>query len=380
MRESIRTSDLVCGGYLAAVGIGIVTAGKRIDGWETAAALHLASIAAIALLMLMHRRSPSVRVLAVVRAVYPVGVIAFAWSELDRLVPMLYGSYWATGPIIRADRLIFGGSPTVWLQRFYSPALDEFMNIFYSGYYFFMPIVITVFLLRRRVAELSRVITIAAFAFLACDILYYLLPALGPHMAEEFAGAHTREFGGYLFAGITREMQSGGGARGACFPSSHVVGAVVWTLASRRYEPALGRIIAPIAAGVPLATVYLGYHHAVDSLAGIILGLLLYRVSISILRLRGEFPLDRKPSDGSGGHPGAPDIIDARLPREPQALVCLAVHESVPRRYGGKERRFRSDSQPACRRDPRCDDPLGSSHRTSATCCRFRAGRSEPDL
>lgn len=293
MNSRIRTGDLVCCLYLAAVGGGVVAANGRILGWERFAVSHLAMIGAIVLLVLVHARHPRLLGLAIARALYPIIVIAIAWSELDRLVPMLFGSYWATDPIMRADRLIFGISPTVWARGLYTPILDELMNLFYSGYYFIMPVVVLVFLWRRRIADLGQVVSIAACAFLACDIIYFLLPALGPRMVEEIAGAHARDFGGYLFAGITREVQSGGGIRGACFPSSHVVGAIVWTLASRRYERALGRAFAPIAVGVPAATVYLGYHHAVDSLAGIILGFGLYRISVWIMRTRGEFAADR---------------------------------------------------------------------------------------
>ncbi len=291
MSRAIRSVDLACGMYVALVGTGILAFRDRIDGWERYALLHMGLLVAIASLTLIVARRPGIRGLSVVRAIYPIAVIAIAWGELDRIVPMLFGNYWATDPIVRADRFLFGISPTVWVQQLYSPVLDELMSLFYSGYYFFMPLIVFVFLLRGRVEELGRVISIVCFALLSCDLLYLLLPALGPRMADATAGAHTREYGGYLFAEITRGIQSGGGIRGGCFPSSHVVGAILWPLASARYEPALGRSIAPIAIGVPPATVYLGYHHAVDALAGIILGLVIYRVSVWLSALpQGSAP------------------------------------------------------------------------------------------
>ena len=99
-------------------------------------------------------------------------------------------------------------------------------------------------------------------------------------------------------------MQAGGGIRGACFPSLHVVGAVVWSLASWRYEPRLGRLLTPIAAGVPISTVYLGYHHAVDAIAGIAIGPVLYRTATIMLRQRrGSSRVGHDPEASSDREP-----------------------------------------------------------------------------
>ncbi len=77
---------------------------------------------------------------------------------------------------------------------------------------------------------------------------------------------------------------------GAAFPSSHVAGSVVCALAARRWLPGLGALLLPLALGVSVATVYLGYHHAVDPIAGIVWGAGAWFGALTILRRRDRLP------------------------------------------------------------------------------------------
>jgi membrane-associated phospholipid phosphatase len=44
----------------------------------------------------------------------------------------------------------------------------------------------------------------------------------------------------------------------------------------------------PLVAGIAVCTVYLRYHHAVDPLFGLVLGLVCYPVAVAILKKRQE--------------------------------------------------------------------------------------------
>ena len=62
------------------------------------------------------------------------------------------------------------------------------------------------------------------------------------------------------------------------FPSGHAAVAAVVQWYSFQYVPLLGRWLLPLTASLLLSTVYLGYHYAVDVVAGLLLavaGLLL---------------------------------------------------------------------------------------------------------
>ncbi|HET6611497.1 MAG TPA: phosphatase PAP2 family protein, partial [Kofleriaceae bacterium] len=64
----------------------------------------------------------------------------------------------------------------------------------------------------------------------------------------------------------------GGSIRGGVFPSAHVSASTAWALIAWRAHRKSGAVVAVLAAGIAVATVYLGFHHAVDAVAGIALG------------------------------------------------------------------------------------------------------------
>ena len=74
-------------------------------------------------------------------------------------------------------------------------------------------------------------------------------------------------------------------------PSSHVPGAVVWTLVAWRYKRKRGDVLVPMVPGVVLAAVYLRYHLAVDPIVGLILGFICSGIALPIVRMRGEDPI-----------------------------------------------------------------------------------------
>ena len=82
-------------------------------------------------------------------------------------------------------------------------------------------------------------------------------------------------------------MAEGGGT----FPSSHITMALVVSLLALRYEKKLGYILIVITFGIAVATVYLGYHHAIDPFFGLMLGGIFYPIGIKWIKSRGEDPL-----------------------------------------------------------------------------------------
>lgn len=284
----LQLFDWSCLVYVTLIGLGVLVFRNRVPTWPRDLAVHAAMAAAILGIIRLHRRLPRNRWIAGLRLLYPVGCMAYGWNELDRLVPMVFGSYWATSALMWADRAIFGCPPTEWFRARYTPVMDELMNVCYFGYYLFMPLVCASLLLRGKRRELTFVLSIVTFTYFTTFLLYYLFPALAPRMVPGLADAGQGDYTGYLFASLTRTVQSNGAIHGACFPSSHVAGAFAWTFAANRVDRRLGLVLAPVAAGVALATVYLRYHHAVDSLAGLLVGLACTRIAVGLVGRAGQ--------------------------------------------------------------------------------------------
>ncbi len=225
------------------------------------------------------------------RALYPLVLLALAWKELDAIVPMLYGGeYWGTDLVVRGDLALFGRHPTVAMQRFFTPPLDELMAVFNLSYYLFLSLPL-VLLVRGRTQAAAASMAIIALTYFTNFAFFLLLPVKSPpQILAEYPTLQPSEFTGYVVAPLMRSLQNSESVLGAAFPSSHVSGAFVCSLLARRVAPDLGRVLLPLSVGVALAAVYLGYHHALDPLAGFAWGGLSYVAGVRWLHARGELP------------------------------------------------------------------------------------------
>ena len=287
-RTRYRLVDINCLAYLTLIGCLLIVFHKTIVDWPLYVLIHLGIVVAILEILQLSERYRRNKILSVLRCFYPAAVVSFAWSELDVTVRMLFGTYWATDLIVELDAVVFGVHPTVWVQQFYQPWLDELMNVFYSGYYLFMPLVTITLFMRGKREETIDAFSFVTFAYLSNFLCFYLLPTLGPQMTDSLKGTGENHYTGYLFAEITRRVQASGAVRGGAFPSSHVSGALTWALVARRYRLRMGYVLMPMVAGVAISTVYLGYHHALDPILGLAWGATCYPIAVNLIRTRGE--------------------------------------------------------------------------------------------
>ena len=216
-------------------------------------------------------------------------MLLLAWGELNAIVPMLYGGdYWGTAWIVSADVALFGGHPTVLVQALYRPWLDDLMAIFYTGYYLFLTVPLVLLVQRKYEAALAATAVIALNYF-SNFTLFLLLPVKSPpQVLAQYPTLQPSAYTGYLVAAMTRAIQGNESVLGAAFPSSHVSGSFVCALLASRFVRPFGRALLPLTFGVAAATVYLGYHHGLDPLGGLVWGGLSYIVGMHWLKSRGE--------------------------------------------------------------------------------------------
>jgi membrane-associated phospholipid phosphatase len=287
-----RLVDLLSIAYMGVVGIAVVAERDRIDGWQLPAVIHLGFVALAFALIYGAPRRPDNRVLAIARIFYPGAAFLLGYGELDRLHALIFPNDWATSFLMRADLAVFGTHPTVWVQQWYGSWADEILSLCYLSYYVLGLSVCVPWIIRGHKDQVLAAGAIAALTYYLNYTLFYVMPAQGPRFVPELAGAHTAQFHGPVFASLCRTLMGDAGAvKGGCFPSSHVSGAVAWSLACLRYGwPSQTRIIAGLSIGLTFGTVYLGYHYGVDPLGGLVMGLIGYFGGVWWLRLRGEDP------------------------------------------------------------------------------------------
>jgi len=297
----IRLMDINCIGYMALVGFLVIFFHKTVSRWPLYVFIHIVIVIGILEIIRLGEKYPNMKILWFIRTFYPIALLLYGWRELDALLPIFFGSYWATDLIIRWDKLIFGVHPTVWIQQFYQPWLDELMNFFYAGYYALFLLVPLYFFVRQKKQETFAVLSVVTLSYFSNYFLFFLMPVVSPQESSLLQALQIKQHGGFLIAEFNRTVQASGSSLGASFPSSHVSGALVWVLIAWRYSRKLGYIFAPVALGIGIATVYLGLHHAIDPICGYIWGTFCYFIALKLIKQRREDPLvvSPKPVDSS---------------------------------------------------------------------------------
>jgi len=286
-----RLMDINCIAYMGLIGFLLIFFHKTVISWPLYVLIHAAIVTAILEIVRLGEKYPHKKILLIFRMFYPVPILLFAWEELEVLVPMFFGSYWATDLIIRFDKLIFGVHPTVWVQQLYQPWLDELMNFIYAGYYtFFLLIPLSLFICKKK-QEAFAVFSLATFTYFSNFLLFFFLPALSPPYVPMLQALQIKQQTGCLFVEINRIVQAKAGIPVGVFPSSHVAGALVWGISALRYNRKLGYVLLPIVIGIGFSTVYMGLHHAVDPIFGYIWGAICYPIVLKLIKQRGEDPV-----------------------------------------------------------------------------------------
>ena len=224
------------------------------------------------------------------REIYPLLFLAVYWPELDMLRPVL-ALQSGDGPVAALDLFVFRVPlHAVWMPNMSAVWFSELMYLSYELYYalvFLPPIVL---LLQRRHAALCDATFRLVLVYLLCFITYAFFPVDGPHFLQEsFDGPHTSGF----FYGINQLLQASGDSLGCSFPSSHVAAAVSAAYIGWRYFPRWVAVLMSLEAlGITLSTTYTQNHYAIDSLAGLVLALVVQVWLVPILYKRFGPPTD----------------------------------------------------------------------------------------
>ena len=197
---------------------------------------------------------------------FPV-LVNLVYPQLGQVVSIL-GSATCDATLLRWDQSLFQETPSLLMSGWHHPAATEFMSACYVS---FFPAVLSAFVIAIAYAEprgvklFNGLITIYAIGFLG----YTLVPAAGPHLTLPDWVAHAPT-GGAMTA-FNAKLVAAGSNHVDVFPSLHLAITVflmglLWKHARRSFIALLVPAI-----GLGLATLYLGYHYAVDLVAGILL-------------------------------------------------------------------------------------------------------------
>ncbi|MBI4391022.1 MAG: phosphatase PAP2 family protein [candidate division NC10 bacterium] len=283
------TSDRISAVFLLGLILMVLAFREHLTDWPLLLARYL-GLLALQMAVVAARRS---RLPAFLAAFFPLVPVLGIYDSLD-FIPELNPTD-RDGVLIRIDRALLGGDPSLWLERLSAPWLTEVLQLAYLVYYV-LPLVLLGLLHRgrprtpndpHRTGSHEQAFDLCMVALLLSHYLsftgYIAVPALGPRFA--LGPLYRTELAGLLTAEPIRNLLNAlEGIKRDAFPSGHTAAALISLHYAFRFMPRLARYALPAVALMILSTLYLRYHYGADILAGALLAPLCVLLAPRLLR------------------------------------------------------------------------------------------------
>jgi membrane-associated phospholipid phosphatase len=247
----------------------------------------------------------SCRLLELLRVLWQVALLNYWYPEIFEFNKLLFN---ADHVVAGWEQTLFGGQPSLWFSEVCSaPWFSELMNMGYFSYY---PMIVSViaFYFFGRYRRFQQAFFVVMGGFFLYYLIFILLPVSGPQFyfkaigVESAAAGVFPDLGDYFtthfradsvldymlpapgweegfFRGRVIFAQMSGERPMAAFPSSHCgVSTILMCLAWQSRCKKLVGILLPFYVLLVFSTVYIQAHYAVDALAGVISGVLFWRL------------------------------------------------------------------------------------------------------
>lgn len=245
---------------------------NRPENWPQLLAGHLVYLLGAPLAIRLASRHPVIRFL---REWYPLLGILFMYNEIQYLNRILTDRFFDP-LVIGWEDALFGRQLATEFRRWVPwKFVGEAMHFGYFSYYFNLPtLFLPLWILgRRREFRISMGVVAATYIF--CYLWYIFMPVTGPYW--QFRPFPEWSEQGWFFPRLTNAVVAGGSSRGSAFPSSHIAASVaVAGMVYRYLRPVFPFLVVTVTL-LSLGTVYGGFHYAVDSIAGLLVGLVAAR-------------------------------------------------------------------------------------------------------
>lgn len=213
-------------------------------------------------------------------------VIPVVFTEVGVLTNTIR-AYDYAAELEQMDRALFGFNPLEALEAWENPFVSEVMQWAYNAYIVLPVVAMLLLAWKGSPVFVARSLFSLLAVFFLSYVGYYLVPASGPNIHNNFGppgpcGIDPMPLyrftsglpGVWLKDALKEWMWSVELTKRDCFPSGHVAAAVACAAYAARLGRGWGIAGWVIATGVVLSTVYLRYHYVVDVIAGLVLAAL----------------------------------------------------------------------------------------------------------
>lgn len=271
--KKFKSFDLVVSLFIMTTGIYILAGYKQLNQISIHLLIRIVFLSIIFLLIKADDSKNTL--LQFLRNFYPLLFLGFFYSETDYYNNLLFENF---DPfLIRTENLIFGTQLSLEFSNLFSSQwFSEIMHFGYFSYYL-MTFGVTLLFYIKAPKQFERVMFIIILSFSLFYIFFIIFPSIGP----QFYFTPEQRFvpKGYLFQKIMDIVISIGETQTGAFPSSHAGMAVIFIILTIKQFKRTLFLLIPLVIILLFSTVYIKAHYAIDTIAGILTGILFYNLS-----------------------------------------------------------------------------------------------------
>ena len=219
----------------------------------------------------------------------PFLLAAMAYANLGSILPAPAAT--SDGWLAAMDLRIFAVHPSLSLERFATPAMDDWFSLHYAIYIAYPVFCGLALYATDRRDDFERLFLRVPLALFAGNLSYAAFPAAGPRVFLLALYRHADLPGGFLTR--TQDALVGGYAyRYDSFPSLHTTVSLLAILSIRRAFPRAFLFALFMEANLLASTIFLRMHFVVDLIAGVFFAIAVHQVALTIERARARAPGD----------------------------------------------------------------------------------------
>lgn len=222
-----------------------------------------------------------------------VSLVLFYIYEVSLRLVHVFTPTWKDAAIVRLEQAVFGVQPTLWLQKFISPGLTEWMMFTYLFYFALYPILGANLFFRRSEAHMEDFLFTVATNNVLCNVGYFLYPVANPMF--QLGRLYSVPLKGYVFTSIGEFMRAHLMSIGGAMPSGHAAAATIIGLMAYRYHRPTFWFLAPVVISIYISSVYCRFHYLSDIILGIFIGLFVWWTIPFLKKRLGLNPMQAEP-------------------------------------------------------------------------------------
>jgi membrane-associated phospholipid phosphatase len=204
---------------------------------------------------------------------------------------LIFFPQWHDQMVIDLEARLLGVAPTVWLQRFVTPWLTEWMMFCYVFYVPVYPLLSLLIYRRHGEEQNEDYLFHIAFVIVLCTVGFMIFPVAGP--MRHIGDLHTVPLRGHFFTAVSELIRNRVHSPGGTIPSIHCAAATIMWWMSYRYARPAFYILAPVIISLYVSTVYGRFHYLFDVFVGIAAALLVMALGRTLIKAWNRDTLKR---------------------------------------------------------------------------------------